>query len=116
MAIAAATGVSGGPALTIPVLLMPKVIEACSVTDLQQPNRIADTVLDDVECYRIQGKQKASDITLWISKKTYLIHRIDESDQFTDFRTETTTTYKPRVDVVLDESKLTFNAPEKGNN
>lgn len=117
MAIAAATGVSSGSALTIPRLLMPEVIEAWSVTNLQQTNRIDDAVLDGVDCYRVQGKDKSSRITtLWISKKTYLIHRIDESHQFTDFRTETTTTYKPNVNNVIDENKLTFNAPEKESN
>jgi outer membrane lipoprotein-sorting protein len=119
MALAAATGVSGGSAHTIPVLLMPKEIGGWSVTELHQLNRIADSLLDNVECYRIQGKRKVSDselITLWISKKTFLIHRIDSTHKFPEFRTETTTTYKPKVDVVIDESKLTFNAPEKGSN
>jgi outer membrane lipoprotein-sorting protein len=118
MAIAAATGVSSGSALTIPRLLMPEVVEACSVTNLLQPNRIEDAVLDGVDCYRIQGRRKKdSDVkTLWISKKTYLIHRIDESHKFTDFRTETTTTYKPDINNVIDENKLAFNAPEEGSN
>jgi outer membrane lipoprotein-sorting protein len=119
MAIAGATGVSSASAHTIPVLLMPKEIGGWRVTELQQLNRIADAPLKDVDCYRILGKHEYFDsdlITLWISKKTYLIYRIEKTDNFPDFRTEMTTTYEPKVNVVIDEAKLDFNAPEKGSN
>jgi hypothetical protein len=65
-------------------------------------------------CYRIQGKRMASStslIMLWISKKTFLIHRIDSSQKFSNFRTETTKIYKPQINIAIDESKLAFNAP-----
>lgn len=116
MALAAATGVSGGTAHTIPVLLMPKEIGGWCVTQLHQLNRITDAPFEGVECYRIQGRRKASDselTTLWISKETFLIHRIDSSHTFRKFRTETTTTYKPKVNAAIDESALTFDAPKE---
>jgi len=115
MAVAGATGVSGGSAHMIPMLLMPKEIEGWSATDIREPNRIADALLDNVDCYRIAGKYTDSDsesITLWISKKTFLIHRIDSTSKFSDFRTENTTTYKPVIDTEIDENQLAFNAPE----
>jgi hypothetical protein len=46
--------------------------------------------------------------------KRNLIHRIDETNKFPQLRTETTTVYKPQVGIVIDESKLKFNPPEKG--
>ena len=119
MALGGALGVSGGCSHTIPVLLMPEEIEGGNVAELQQPNRIADSVLDEVACYCIQGRREENglgSITLWISKRTCLIHRIDRTNKFPTFRTETTTTYKPKVDAVIDESRLVFNAPEKASN
>jgi len=116
VALGGATGASSGSAHTIPKLLMPEEIEGAGVAELHQLRRMADTLLEDVACYRIEGKHKASDgepMTLWISKQTFLIHRIDSSYKFDDFRTEETTTYEPQVDVAIDESKLAFNAPEK---
>jgi hypothetical protein len=116
LAVATATGVSSGSAHTIPNLLMPRGIGGWSVVELRHPERIADAMVDDVSCYRVQGRRKDSDsepITLWISKRTLLIHQIYELDRFPEFRTETTTTYHPRVGLVLDKSKLLFNPPQK---
>jgi len=116
MALAGATGVSSGSAHTVPKLLMPTEIEGWSVTELRNAKRLPDATVDKVTCYRIQGNHKDADgdpVTLWISKKTFLIHRIDETDKFPDFRTEETTTYKPSVGIEIDESKLRFNPPEE---
>ncbi len=120
MAIATATGVSGGSAHTIPVLLMPDRLGGSRITELQNVERIADSQSDGVDCYRVEGIRPALNsqpVTLWISKDTSLIHRIDETRQFpkTDehppFRTETTTTYPPKVDIEVAEDDLAFNAP-----
>lgn len=112
MAIARATGVSGGSAHTIPNLLMKNEVSGWSITDITQQQRIADAWIDDIKCYRIQGINSTNDpITIWISQKTFLVMRIDENSQFDDFRTETTTTYKPEINIKIDKSKLAFNAP-----
>jgi outer membrane lipoprotein-sorting protein len=116
MAVAGATGVSGGSAHTIPVLLIPEEIGGWSIVELKQLHRLSDVVLNEVACYRLRGKQKAADsesITLWISKKTYLIHRIDSTNKFPKFQTQTTTTYEPQIDIVIDENRLAIDAPEE---
>jgi outer membrane lipoprotein-sorting protein len=118
MALAGATGVSSGSAHTIPRLLMPKEVSGWSVTELRNTKRLSDAKVDNVACYRIEGSRKDGDgepVTLWISKKTYLIHRIDKTNKFANFRTEGTTTYKPSAGIEIKESKLRFNPPEKGD-
>jgi len=113
-AIADFAGTSGGASQTIPVLIKASKVGGRSVSEIQQPKRLKDSLQDGVICYLIQGKRMASStsfITLWISKKTFLIHRIDSSQKFTDFRTETTKIYKPQINIAIDESKLAFNAP-----
>jgi hypothetical protein len=115
MAIAAATGISGGAAHTIPALLMPTEVGGQRITEYGQYKRIADAKLDSANCFCIQGKLNASDseaITIWIDKTTYLIIRIDEANKFPDFRTESTTTYNPKINITIDKDKLTFNVPK----
>jgi len=116
MAIAAATGVSSGAAHIIPRLLMSKDVGGQSVAKLVQPERLADAALGNQQCYRIRGKgfsDKNDSISLWISKNTLLIHRIDEASEFDDFRTEKTTTYKPQTDITINKDKLEFNPSEQ---
>lgn len=115
-AIADAVGTSGGASQTIPVLIGANAIGGRSLADLCQLKRMKDVIQNGAYYYCIQGKRMASDtnfVTLLISRKTFLIHRIDSSQKFSDFRTETTKIYSPQINVAIDESKLTLNAPEK---
>jgi outer membrane lipoprotein-sorting protein len=111
MAIAGATGVSGGSAHTIPRMLLPKELEGWVLTELEQQQRKEDADLDGVNCYRIEGKARGDPTTLWIDKKTVLLLRIEQSHQFKDFRTEETTTYTPLVNVDIPEELLVFDPP-----
>jgi len=114
-AIADITGKSGGASQTVPVLIGASAVGGRSLADLHQAKRIEDSIQDGVMCYRIQGKRMPSStsfVTLWISKKTFLIHRIESSQKFTDFRTETVKTYKPQINVVIYKSELELNAPK----
>jgi len=142
MAIAGATGVSGGSSHTVPVLLMPK-IGGQSFAKFKEGKRISDSLLNGTMCYRIQGNLKLKpisdsllngamctriqknlksirrvqpSITLWISKKTFLIHQIDKSSKFPKFCAEATTTYKAKINIEITKNDLAFNAPVKDSN
>ena len=115
-AIADAVAVSGGAAQTIPVLIGAHSFGGKSIADLNSPKRIEDAFQDGVMCYRIQEQRTLADagpVTIWINKKTFLIHRIDSSQKFKDFRTETTKIYKPQINIPIDESKFALNAPKQ---
>jgi hypothetical protein len=140
LGLAGATGVSGGSAHTVPALLMPDSIGGRRLTDLTQLKRLEDAKFDGVDCFRIQGRllievgpaererrrQEVMKVTgrdlgtpvrgpatLWIDRSTFLLRRIDEQTQFDDFRTESTTTYEPLLDVAIADSQLRFDPPDK---
>jgi hypothetical protein len=59
MALAGATGVSGGSAYTVPALLLPTQVGGASLADLVRLTcltSLGDEVLDGVTCYRLQGR------------------------------------------------------------
>lgn len=113
LALAGATGVSGGSAHTIPALLLPNEIEGRTLMDLTEAKRIDDAKLDKVKCFRIEGKFADSPITLWIDQKNFLVRRIDSQGTFDLFRTEETTTYEPAIDEEIPEKKLEFGLPKQ---
>jgi len=118
LALAGAGGVSGGSAHTVPALLMPGQVRGRRLTDLRQLERIEDADLNGVRCFRIRGRYDVPGMepfTIWISQGTLLILRIDWAKKFPDFRTETTTTYKPEVNGAVNEMKLAFGAPKSAN-
>jgi outer membrane lipoprotein-sorting protein len=108
LALAAATGVTGGSAHTVPSMLLPKEVGGWRLTDITEAKRIDDAKLDKVDCFRIEGKNADRSTTLWIDQKTFLVRRIDEQNKFDDFRTEQTTTYDPVTDQVIPDKKLDF--------
>lgn len=122
MAIAKATGVSGGSAHTVPVLVMPKRVGGAKKTALHDSERLEDAHENEVPCFRVKGYRSPTDsrpITLWISKETFLIHKIDESvllpktSEHPEFEATTTTTYAPKIDIDIKPDDLAFNAPKE---
>ena len=104
LAVAGATGVSGGSAHVIPALLLPDVVGGANLTAITDVKRAEDGKLDKAECFRVEGKFGKQPITLWIDKKSYLVRRIDEQTTFDTFRTEQTTTYDPTInDKIADK-------------
>ena len=112
LAIAGATGVSGGSAHTIPALLLPHEVSGRPLTDLTESKRIDDGNLEKVGCFRIQANYADVPETLWIDKRSFLVRRIDAQEKFANFRTEETTTYEPVVDGEIPDKALEFNPPK----
>ena len=108
LALAGATGVSGGSAHTIPALLLPEEVGG-RLTEITDAKRIDDAKLGKAYCFRMQGTYGASPLTLWIDKKTSLVRRIDTQNKFANFRTEQTTTYDPLIDTEITDKMLEFN-------
>lgn len=114
LALAGATGVSGGSAYTIPGLLLGDEMGGWRLTTLQDATRIEDASLDAVNCYRIQGKHGSELMTIWIDSTTFLVRRIDTGHVFENFRTEQITTYDaPAINSPVSDEKLAFDPPQK---
>jgi hypothetical protein len=110
-ALGAATGVSGGSAHTIPVLLLPGEVEGRRLTDMTDVKRIADATLGGVDCFRVEGTYANVPRTVWVEQKTFLVRRIEFESTFPSFRTQETTTYEPVVDKPVAQELLEFNPP-----
>jgi hypothetical protein len=77
VALAEATGVSGGSAHTVPALLLPKEIPGWRLTDMTEAKRIGDDKYGKSDCFRVEGKTAEYPVTLWIDKETFLVRKID---------------------------------------
>ena len=111
LALAGATGVSGGSAHTVPAMLLLNEIGGRLLTDMIEAKRIEDARLDKVDCFHLEGKYAGSPMTLWIDQKSFLVRRIDAQKTFDKFRTEETTTYHPAIDRKIPDKKLEFDPP-----
>lgn len=114
LAIGGATGVSSGSALAIPSLLLPDFVvkRYSSLTELKLQG---EENVEGHAAYRIEGNDLGGrPLTLWIDKDSLLIVKSFERRKHDEFETETTTTYKPQVNVEVARERLAFNAPEKG--
>jgi hypothetical protein len=142
LALAGATGVSGGAAHTIPSLLMPDLFGPHPLTRLADVTSLPDEMLAGVACYRLVGRAvypqldpgeaerrcteaqrlygvslghcEHEPLTLWIDRGTFLIRRIEESVRSGAYSWETVITYEPRVGVQISEAVLRFDPPAGG--
>jgi hypothetical protein len=94
-------------------MLLPKTLDGWGGVHIRDAKLIEDGMLDEVECFRLEGKFVDDPITLWIGRKSYLVRRIDEQATFDTFRTEVTTTYEPVIDGEITENLLEFDPPKQ---
>lgn len=128
MAIAGAAGVSQGTSHRIPSMLRPEPSASKSALELNYARRIKDGDADEFECFRIRGQSirtpktlgsgdtgivlHENSSTIWIDKHSYLVRRVDESNVYDSFSTDTVTTYSPEINVEIPSELLEFGAPE----
>ncbi len=135
LALAGATGISGGAAHTIPNLMMPEEIGGRTLTDLVEVTSLPDADIGDVSCYRIQGRPRAipdddefrrvreeffrttgvqlpppvsqyEPITIWIDRGALLVRRIE--DYHVGTASEQITDYEPESGTMIPEEELRF--------
>jgi hypothetical protein len=84
--------------------------------------------VDGFECFRIRGQSirtprtlgsgensvvlSENSSTIWIDMQSYLVRRVDESNVYDSFSTDTVTTYHPEINVEIPSGLLEFGAPE----
>jgi hypothetical protein len=138
LSLAGATGISGGAAHTVPVMLMPDRVTGQRPTNLSELERLADADLGGVACFRVQGatpfsrdakaqeahrqqllKMTGQDIglpkfgpeVLWIERGTWLLRRIEAQTEHSSFSQQTVTTYEPAFDTAITDGQLAFDPP-----
>lgn len=123
MAIAQATGVSGGSAHTVPHLLLPNEVVEWRRKDMWDLERIEDAYIGEVECFRVNGRvdtpadsdgpAMTKTSTVWIEKKTFLLRRIDSTWASAILQSKDMTTYEPIIDEEIPDGILEFGAPNE---
>jgi hypothetical protein len=81
-AIAGATGISSGSALTVPQLLMPVLIDAWALSDLAGATRTGTESIEGVDCLRLAGQRQESPVSLWLGAQDLLVRRIRQKSHF----------------------------------
>lgn len=121
LAMAAATGISGGSATVVVPLLRRDMEVAIRTTELKDPVVDGAEMIDGVACTRIRGKQSdEATVTVWLDDSG-AIRRVYEAVE-TDpagapqlagrrgidgrFTSRTTTTIKPVFNAKIDDSKF----------
>jgi hypothetical protein len=140
LALAGATGVSGGSAHAVPSLLLRGAVTGSRLPRLVGVVSLGDTDLDGVACYRLRGilglppvdpaqqereheelfratgvrleRVERDPVTVWIDRGTLLVRRIQEETRFETFRTENRTDYEPEIGVAITDRELRFDPPE----
>lgn len=111
-ALGGAAGVSSLAATTVPTLLMPEMTIGNLIKSLSELKLIGEEEVNGSNAYKIEGIDwRKSTVTLWVDRGSLLIVKIYQRTRVGTFETETTTTYKPQVNVVA-QGKLAFNPPE----
>jgi len=127
-AIADAAGVSQGTSYRVPSMLLPDSSAPKSPLELSYARRIEDADEGGFACFRIRGQSirtprtlgsgdqavvlRENSSTIWVDKQTYLVRRVDESNVFDSFQSDTVTTYSPEINVEIPSQLLDFGAPE----
>jgi len=75
LAVAGATGVSGGAALTVANLLMPE-IQAHSIRELKRLHLLGIEQVEGIPCYHITGSGVLGDHDIWVSTDDLLIRKL----------------------------------------
>ena len=111
LAIAGATRDSSGSAHSIPALLLPKQIEGRTLADLHNIRFVDQEKSRGVLYNILEAEEKdGHPVRIWIDADSKLICKILRKT-FHDFRSEETTTYKPKININASAKDLDFNAP-----
>jgi hypothetical protein len=124
-ALDAASGISAGASLRVPGLLLPEVVG--TGPPLLDPEGLDDDDDRGVPCFRIRGRPRPTPYTLttgtetvtveeesvtyWIDRTRFIIRKVEDSKNLTTYRSVTTTTYEPQMDVDIPAAELSFNPP-----
>jgi hypothetical protein len=111
MAIAAATGISDGSAIRVPAMLLSSEITWRRAIRFNNPKRIDDDRIAQLECFRIHDLIGGSPTILWIDKENFLLRKVYREQLFDDFRAQTTTIYEPLLNQKVTAEMLDFNPP-----
>jgi outer membrane lipoprotein-sorting protein len=112
-AIGAATGISGGSAITVPAMLLPSEIKWRRAIRFNKPKRIDDAIFNKILCFRIQDNIFGNNVIFWIDQETFFLLKIYREKKSEEYKYQETTTYKPIKNGKVTDIMLEFNPPDE---
>jgi hypothetical protein len=106
LAIAGATGVSGGSGYRVPSMLLDEV-GGRAFTTLASVRLVDVEMLEGRRAYRVSGILMGDTEEYWIDAERFVLLRVERGGQYPSM-----TLYEPEIDVEIDESWFTFD-PER---
>lgn len=97
LAIAAATGVSGGAAHTVSALLLPEVIDGWRVSELLEP-RFDPSAIPVPGCLCIMGEGWAGRVRAHIDSTSFALRRLETVNRAASGSATTVADYEPKFD------------------
>lgn len=102
-AVSRSAGVSQLSSVWVPALLMPDAIPDSGLrgrfSRATSASRLPDETLNGRQCFVIASSLDGSDVRVWISKRDFLIRRIEQ--RYARYNSITTTDYAPQTDISL---------------
>lgn len=112
MAVDGAAGVSARTSTIIPSLLLPEALPSSPLRSLKDLRFAGEEVVDESACRKVEGKNARGDVeTYWIDKSTWLVRKLVARMQIPGATVETTTTFRPRLDVEIPRERFEFEPP-----
>lgn len=136
LALAGATGISGGAAHTVPALLLSETVGGQRLTGLGELTCLDDGDLGGVGCYRVQGRPPAAagpmaedarrmfremtgmnpptefePVVLWVDKRTQLLRQVERRHRLPFGESVQVATYEPALNAPVPDGELAFDAP-----
>lgn len=97
LAIAGATGVSGGSAHTTP-RLAGVTTHGFSIADLAELRFEGTELVDNHQCWKISGAQRSTRLVLWIDQQSKLLRKtFDQKELSSGTKVQQTTVYDPVI-------------------
>ena len=111
LAIASATGVSGGAAHNVPALLMPDEVPGRRLLDFDEVDAIGIEVVSGRTCYRLEGRWAGRLMRIWIDAESLLLRQVEQEWWSPDSESVRTIVYRPEMNQILRPRDLAFDPP-----
>lgn len=107
-ALATAAGISGGSARAVPSMLRPDQSRFRNPVLFYSPKRADDELIDGINCFRLEDPSPYRNLTMWIDKDEFLLRKMFVEKDLDDSIGETTTTYSPILNGVVEDELLMY--------
>ena len=102
---------SAGTSVLIPHLLAPGALPGAAITELLHPVVTGGEPVAGVECVKIEGRQGDVLVTIWVDRNSFLIRQLAGTRQIEDGSTQTTITYQPELNPIIEAALFELRPP-----